>query len=182
MSKKNKFIFTTIWILFSRSYDAYCTFQLTPDLSKESNPLVSWLGMTWTPLLITISLLTIYVIYVYARSVFYPTNLIPAEKGYSFSNIIAFVYLGYKDEWTALFYKFPKNLQRFNRYMGYFMPPCLVFAGIVSTLMWLLINYSSFYKNYHSVSLIYTFLIGGCVLIIYQWNRLLYQKYLREEV
>ena len=71
MTKRSKFIITTAWILFSRSYDAYCTNQLTPDLSKESNPLVSVLGMTWTPLLITIGLLTIYLIYAYLTIEYY---------------------------------------------------------------------------------------------------------------
>jgi hypothetical protein len=42
--KTLKFLIILLWILFSKSYDAYCTFQHTPDLSKEANPLVSLLG------------------------------------------------------------------------------------------------------------------------------------------
>lgn len=40
MTKKIIFTITTLWILLTRSYDAYCISQLTPDLSKESNPLL----------------------------------------------------------------------------------------------------------------------------------------------
>ena len=55
MKKNLKFIFTTTWILLSRSYDAYCTNALTPDLSKEANPLVSIGGISsWTTLLGTL--------------------------------------------------------------------------------------------------------------------------------
>lgn len=178
MTKKSKFIITTVWILFSRSYDAYCTNQLTPDLSKESNPLVSVLGMTWTPLLITIGLLTIYLIYAYYISVFKPKDLLPKEQGYTFSEFISFNYLGRKEKWTSLIYKFPKDINRFNQWMGHNLTQCLSFAGLVSTIMWLLINHTDFYKNIHSVALIYSILISGCLAIIYNWNRTMYKVYL----
>jgi len=180
MNKRVKFTITTLWIILSRSYDAYCTNQLTPDLSKESNPLVSVLGMTWTPLLIMLVLLTVYVIYAYYLCVFKPKDLLPTEKGYSFSNIVAFTYLGLKDNWTAVFYKFPKDLNRFNHYMGHLLTPCLVFAGLVSTVMWLLIRHTDYYKTIHSASMIYCILLIGCVSIIYQWNKAMYRQYLAD--
>ena len=39
----------TFWILLTRWFDAYSTYQYTPDLGKESNPLVSIFGFGWTP-------------------------------------------------------------------------------------------------------------------------------------
>lgn len=168
------------WILLSRSYDAYCTYQLTPDLSHEANPLVSVLGMSWSPLLITIGLLSIYVIYAYYISVFKPKDFLPKEKGYTFSEFIAFAYLGRKDSWTAIFYKFPKDINRFNHWIGHNMAQGLAFAGLVSTIMWLLINNTEFYKHIHSVLLIYSILIIGCMLIVYNWNKTMYKKYLNE--
>lgn len=178
MSKKVKFIITTAWIICSRSYDAYCTHSLTPDLSHEANPLVSLLGMTWTPLLITISLLTVYAIYVFYLVSFKPKNLLPDEKGYSFSNIVAYLYLGLKEEWTSLFYKLPKDLSRFNHYMGHTLTQCLVYAGFVSTIMWLLIHHSEYYKTIHGALAIYTLLIIGCITILYRWNNAMYKQYL----
>jgi Kef-type K+ transport system membrane component KefB len=180
MNKKTKFTITTAWILLTRSYDAYCTNQLTPDLSKESNPLVSVLGMTWTPLLITLGLLTVYLIYAYYISVFKPKDLIPTEKGYSFSEFVAFTYLGRKDNWTAIFYKLPKDLNRFNHWMGHNLTQGLVFAGLVSTIMWLLINNSDYYQTIHSATLIYSILIIGCLAIIYNWNKTMFRKYLAD--
>jgi len=178
MTKKEKFTITTFWILFSRSYDAYCTFQLTPDLSKESNPLVTVLGMTWTPLLLTVSILTIYALYAYYLATFKPKDLLPKEKGFTFSNIIAYTYLGQKGEWTSVFYKVPKELSRFNQYMGQNLTKYLVFAGFVSTTMWLLINNTDFYTNIHSVTLIYSILIIGCGIITYKWSKQQYKLYL----
>lgn len=177
MTKKAKFAITTVWILLSRSYDAYCTNELTPDLSKESNPLVSVFGMTWTPLLIVLSLLTIYTIYTYYIRVFKPIDLLPAEKDYTFGDVAAYTYLGQKDNWMSIFYKLPKDLSRFNHYMGHTLPSCLAFAGIVSTSMWLLINYTEYYKTIHSAPAIYSILIIGCVVIIYHWNKTMYRRY-----
>ena len=177
MSKKAKFLVMTIWILFSRSYDAYCTNRLTPDLSKESNPLVSVFGLSWTPLLIVLTVLTVYAIYAYYISVFRPKSLLPAEKGYSFGNVVAYTYLGQKDHWTSVFYKLPKDVSRFNHYMGHTLSRCLAFAGIVSTVMWLLINYTEFYKSMHSAPAIYSVLIIGCAAIIYFWNKSMYRSY-----
>lgn len=162
-----RFTITTAWILFSRSYDAYCTNQHTPDLSNESNPLVSVLGMSWTPLLVTISVLTIYALYAYYLSVFKPKDLLPKEKGYTLSNIAAYTYLGRKENWTAMLYKLPKERSRFNHYMGHTLTKCLTFVGFVSTAMWLLIRYTDFYKNLHSPALIYSIILSGCATIVY---------------
>lgn len=177
MQKKVKFTLVTLWILFSRSYDAYCTAQLTPDLSKEANPLVTVGGLGWTPLLLIIGALVLYTIYAYYLSVFRKRNLLPAEKGFTFSEVVAYMYLGEKRSWTAMFYSFPKSLSRFNHYMGHTLTPCVVYAGVVSTLMWLLINYVPAYRPLHSAPFIYTVLIAGCGVLMLLWNRNMYAVY-----
>lgn len=179
MNRVTKFALTTSWILLSRAYDAYCTYQLTPDLSKEANPLVSVVGISsWTTLLLILGLITIYAVYAYYISVFRPINLLPSENGYSFGQFVAYVYLGHKDNWTSVLYKLPKDLNRLNQYMGHLLTKCLVFAGIVSTIMWLLINHTEYYKTIHSPTLVYSILISGCIIIAYRWNRTLYTEYL----
>ena len=179
MKKTQKFIFTTTWILFSRSYDAYCTQMLTPDLSKEANPLVSVVGISsWTTLLIILSLLTFYTLFAYYVSLYRPMNLMPKEKGYSFGDFVAYVYLGQKDSWTSVLYKFPKSFRRATHYFGHILPKGLVFAGVVSTIMWLLINNIGFYKSIHSATLIYVILVFGTMIIAYDWNKRLYKQYL----
>ena len=180
MNKTLKFTLTTAWIVLTRAYDAYCTHQLTPDLSKEANPLVSILEMGWTPLLLTIGILIIYILYAYFISVFRPKNILPSEKGYSFSEFIAFLYLGKKDHWSAIFYKLPKDMSRFNTWIGHIFSRSLVFAGAVSTIMWILINHTEFYKKIHSAPIIYSILILGCFAIILLWNKKLYKNYLTE--
>lgn len=181
MNKKLKFTLISAWILFSRSYDAYCTYLLTSDLTKEANPLVTILGVSsWSTLLVIIGTLTIYVIYAYFISVFKPMDLIPKEKGYTFGQFITFLYIGNKENVFSIFYKLPKDLKRANTYFGQILTQCLVYAGVVSTIMWLFINYTNFYKTIHSAPLVYLILIGGCLIIAYKWNKDLYKKYLAE--
>ncbi len=64
--------------------------------------------------------------------------------------------------------------------MGHILTKYLVYAGLVSTIMWLLINNTDYYETFHSVALVRTILIGGCFLIIYFWNRSLYRQYLAD--
>lgn len=175
MSKNLKFSLTLFWILFSRGFDAYCTMQHTPDLSKEANPLVSVLGISsWSLLLGIIGLLTLYVCFAYFKSVFQPISLEPKEKGLKFRQYAAFLYLGEPSHWSAILYKFPKDLKRLHQYFGAVLTPCLVYAGIISTAMWLLIQNSEWYRGIHTSGLVYLILIGGCIQIIFTWN---WQKY-----
>lgn len=181
MKNKIKFSITVIWILLSRSYDAYCTNRLTPDLSEEANPLVTIIGIdSWFILLLILGFLTVYTLFAYYLSVFKPIRLLPFEKGYTLSNVIAYLYFGVKDNWPSIFYKLPKDINRFNHYMGHVMSKSLVFGGIVSTIMWILINYTEFYKSIHSPILIYSILISGTIIIGYLWSKSLYSQYLLE--
>ncbi len=179
MNKTVKFLFITFWIILSRVYDAYCTYQFTPDLDREANPLVSILGLGWTPLLIIIGLLLFYIIYTYYKSVYQEFDFLPTEKGLSFSTFLSFIYLGRKAHWTTAFFQAPNSAERFHFYIGNVLSKALVFAGIVSTIMWLLINYTDWYlTDYHSAAVIYAILIVGTIAIVFFWNKELYKKYL----
>ena len=174
---KTKFYLLTSWILFSRSFDAYCTNLHTPDLSKEANPLVSFLGLTWSPLLLILGLLMLFVIYGLYLSVFKPISLDPDEKGLTFMEYCTFRYLGKKASWSALLFQFPTSPARFSRVMGALLAPYLAFAGVVSTIMWLMIFNLEWYRAIHQAALVYAILSIGCVLIAYIQYKKYYQQY-----
>jgi hypothetical protein len=181
MNKTLKYSLTTAWIIFSRAYDAHCTAQLTPDLSKEANPLVTVVGIsTWTPLLAIISLLTLYAMFAYFQSTYRPMDLAPQEKGFRFSEFATYMYLGRKDHWSAFLFKFPKEIKRFNQYMGHTLTPSLAYAGIISTIMWQLIHHSEWYRSMHNAKIVYAVLITGCLIIAYNWNRKMYRAYFHQ--
>jgi Kef-type K+ transport system membrane component KefB len=183
LPKNLKFIAVTAWILFSRSYDAYCTHTLTPDLSKEANPLVTIGGVSsWSVLIVILSILTAYALFAFYVRTYRPSNLLPKEPGFSFSHFVGYNLLGKKEHWTSTLYKLPSDLERLNNYMGVVLTRCLVFAGIISTFMWILIHNSEYYKSVHTAPLVYTILIGGCFGIIYQWNKVEYKSYLLQEI
>jgi Kef-type K+ transport system membrane component KefB len=178
MKKHLKFFTLTAWILFSRSFDAYCTHTLTPDLSKEANPLVTVGGVSsWTVLIVILSILTAYALFTFFIRTYKPMNLFPEEKGYSFSHFVGYLFLGKKEPWTSTLFKYPSNMKRLNNYMGVILTRCLVFAGIVSTTMWILIHNSEYYRSIHSAPIVYSILIAGCFVIIYVWKKKEYNSY-----
>ena len=176
--KTLKFLIVLSWILFSKSYDAYCTYLHTPDLSKEANPLVSILGLNWFWLLIVIGSLTIYTCYTLALITFKPIKLYPLEKGYSFSNFIGYMYLGKKSSWLSIIYRLPPiRNKRFHYTFGNIFVRYMVFAGTVSTVMWLLINNSETYRAIHNHLVIYGILISVTLIILYNYYKTNYNKY-----
>lgn len=179
MDKKIKFSLLAIWVLSSRGYDAYATYQYTPDLSQESNPLVSVLGLDWLALLTVVGLLSLYAIYTYYKATFQTYNFYPKEKGYSFSHFIGYTYLGRKSGWVSSFFKIPNDFQRFNYFVGHLLTPCLAFAGVVSTIMWILLNNSDLYREIHSAEMIYSIIVLGNIVILYSWLSVNYKKYNR---
>lgn len=177
-SPKTKFYLLSAWIIFSRSFDAYCTNLHTPDLSKEANPLVSFLGLSWSPLLLILGGLMFFVIYGFYLSVFKPIQLDPEEKGLTFMQFCTFRYLGKKANWSALLFQFPSSPARFSRVMGELLAPCLAYAGVVSTFMWLLIFNSGWYRSVHSTAIIYIYLVAGCGVLTYAIYKKKYGAYL----
>ena len=61
--------------------------------------------------------------------------------------------------------------------MGNLFVRYLIFAGIISTVMWILINNSEFYKDVHNAFVIYGILIFGVSIIMYQYYKTNYNKY-----
>ncbi|MGB0838873.1 MAG: hypothetical protein ACPGXL_01975 [Chitinophagales bacterium] len=177
MSKRFKFAFLSFWILITRSYDAYATYQYTPDLSHEANPLVSILGLGWLPLLSIVGCLTLFIIYAYYVSLFKSFDFFPQEQNYSFSDFIGYVYTGKKTSWASLLYKIPTDFQRLTHYTGHVFAPSIAFAGVISTLMWFGINYTDFYRNIHSIELVYGSILIGSAFIIFSWFKQQYQQY-----
>lgn len=178
MNKMLRFSLVGGWIILSRFYDAYCTYEYTPDLSHEANPLVSWLGLGWTPLLLIIFGLTFYTVYAYYLTLTRNYDFMPKEEGYSFWDMATHMYRGKKEHWSVLMYKLPASWDRLHYFFGTYMAPCLSFLGIVSTIMWLLIKYTENYMNeYHSLWVIYsTLIIGSLVIFIFKALQL-YKEY-----
>jgi hypothetical protein len=121
--------------------------------------------------------LTLYICFAFYRSTFHPLNLEPKEKGLTFASYAAYLYLGEYTHWSAMLYRFPKEIKRLHQYFGSFLTPCLVYAGIISTVMWLLIHFSEEYRALHTAGRVYFLLIAGCIQIIVSLNWRRYKSY-----
>lgn len=178
MKPFTRFVFVSLFIVLTRLYDAYCTYQYTPDLKHEANPLVTFLGLGWGGLFVVIGGLVVYIIHTYYVALFKTDDFLPREGSYTFGQFTAYLYFGRVEHWIAFLYKLPSSLKRFNQYMGMMMPSLLVFAGVVSTIMWLLINnIPNYMQNYHSATVIYIILVLGSTLITLYWNFKLWKTY-----
>ncbi len=177
MLRNWKFWLLALWAIASRLYDILCTYEFTPDLTKEVNPLASVLGLSWLPILLVIGSLLFYSIYAawdYRRQ---PTMLYPTSPGFSFIEFMTFVYLGKKDHWWALFIKFPTNLKRLHVFIGSQFLEYISWAGVISTAMWIGLKYIPAYRPLHNVIAIYSIIIAGCAAWYIYWFRQHYLHY-----
>ena len=180
MKKKTKFFLITIWIFLTRGIDLYATAKFTPYLSREGNPLVSVGGLSWTPLIIIIICLVAYSIYALYISTFKNYDVLPTEKGLNFGDFFAFIHLGKKGHWTSVLYRLPSDIMRWTQIVGYLSSTGLVFAGLATTLMWIMIYYiPGFYESYYNLNAIYSIILIGSIAIWTNYYRGLFKKYIK---
>jgi len=172
------FTFLTTWILLSRAVDLYATARFTPDLRQEGNPLVTLGGLSWTPLMIIVTCLVAYTIYALYISTFQEYKILPSEKGLNFGDFFAYIHLGEKNHWTSVMYKLPKDKIRWTHLIGYLLPSAFAFTGVVTTLMWILINFMpDFYTSYYKLNAVYLIILLGTIGIWTKYYLGLYRKY-----
>jgi hypothetical protein len=176
-----KFISLLLFIILTRVYDYVSTKQFTPNLNQESNPLVTIVGLKWNGLTIVLSLLTLYAIYALYISIYKSDNLLPQEKGLTFKEFVPYFYLGYKDSLKSVFWKMPKTATRFNAIIGQILTLALVWAGFLSTVMWLLIKHTDwYYPEYHKPPLLYSLILLGILTAAYLFLKNSYKRYVAE--
>ena len=180
MKKTTRYILATAWILFSRSFDAYATWQHTPDLQKEASPLASVFGMSWLPILLLLGAVCAYVMFAYHKALFGSYRIFPKEKGYSLSQFAGYLATGQKSPWWSMFIRFPRIRAHVHAYFGFSLVIALSVAGVVSTVMWLLIWYSEAYRSVHSAGAVYAVILAGIGVAYALWVQLRYSAYLRE--
>jgi hypothetical protein len=178
MKKVMRFTLLTIWIILTRAIDLFATAKFTPDLKQEGNPLVTLGGLSWTPIIIIVTSLVAYAIYTLYISTFQEYELLPTEKGLTFGDFFAYIHLGQKSHWTSVMYKLPKDKMRWTHLIGYLLPTALAFTGIVTTIMWMLINFvPNFYTFYYKLNTVYLIILLGTLIIWSNYYLTLYRRY-----
>jgi hypothetical protein len=162
-NKMNKFLLLSLLVIIGRAYDISTTYAYTPDLTKETNFLVKFLGAGWTSVLIfqtLISGLIIGLLYFYFFK-FSPEK--PSEKKLSFRQFISYLYFGNTESFHKIFYKLPVNKSVLLASTGYIAAMTLISASFIvgtsTTFLLLSDSYKQFYRQ--GVPYLLFAIIGG---------------------
>ena len=178
MKKHLKFTLILTGILLTRTYDAYCTALFTPDLKREGNFLVSVFHFQWSGLLLTIGCGLLYVVYALYINTYKQVNLFPAQKHLSFGQFVVQSLYGPGESWTALFYKFPADKQKLHYVFGYILSRGLLWVGVMTTVMWVLINHiTMYYTRFHTYTGTLGLALGGVAVVAYHYFNRQYAAY-----
>jgi hypothetical protein len=178
MKKHLKFTLILTGILLTRAYDAYCTALFTPDLKREGNFLASVFHLHWSGLLLSIGCVLLYVVYALYINTYKQVNLFPAQPNLSFGQFVVHSLYGPGESWTAFLYKFPADKQKLHYVFGYILSRGLLWVGVVTTMMWLLINHTAtYYTHFHSYIGTMSLVLGGVAVVAYYYFSQLYTAY-----
>ncbi|HKK88251.1 MAG TPA: hypothetical protein VJ917_05335 [Saprospiraceae bacterium] len=179
MKKMILLILGNLWIGLTRAYDIYCTYEFTPDLDREANPLVTILGIKdWSILLAIIVPLILYSMYCWYDQL-YRFQWQISDQVASFEDFFTLNYFGERTRWFKVLYSFPLSLRQNHRLATIFLPPALMLAGVMSTLMWMGIRSPwDWYASIHSPWLIWTMLTVGTFIIFYIRMKMAYRQFL----
>jgi len=146
---KLEFFLLTAFLVITRLWDITATYIITPDLEKETNPMVSILGQGWVTIIIFQITVVSFIIILNYFSLFKIKTFYPSQKGYSYKEFITYFYFGEKRNLIELVYRFPKNKSTLVKALGYVLPRSLIVIGVFislsSTLLILNIDYQKFY-------------------------------------
>jgi hypothetical protein len=170
INTKTKFFILAGLVLITRFYDVYTTSLYTPDLNKESNPVVKWLGAGWHTMItlqIVLSLLIISCLYFY---MFRYKPELPSEKGLKLSECSSYLLYGDKKSIHKLFYKLPdrNSLIASTGYVGAMVLITTSMMVGTSTLMLLL---SDSYLRLYKQGIPYLFYVVMVCLTVYFYRR-----------
>ena len=149
------FIFFVVIILCLRFLDLFITFQYTPDLQFEWNPMISFFGMSWIGFLVTQFIIVIFV----SIFMFFYFNRKPItifQTGLSYYNFIYVYFFGKLRPWPNRIFSFPTNYSRhliFNGFIFMFITILISLLAITNNILLILHNhaYVNFVANHYSI-------------------------------
>ncbi len=183
---KLEFWLLTLFTIITRCWDITATYIITPDLEKETNPMVSIFGQGWMTVIIFQIILVSVVITLNYYSLFKTKNSYPSQKGYSYKEFITYYYFGEKRNLIKIVYKFPKNKSTLIKALGYILPRALIVISVFVSLSSTLLIINSDYQKFYAVARPYYYIVLiaiVCVFYILFFKReyTIYQKNLTDK-
>jgi len=187
MSKnKLEFFLLTLFLVITRCWDITATYIVTPNLEKETNPIVSIFGQGWITIIIIQIIVVSLIIILNYYSLFKTKISYPSQNGYSFREFITYYYFGEKQNLTKILYKFPKYKSTLIKALGYVLPRALIVISVFISSSSTLLILNSDYRKFYSVAKPYYYVVLiaiVCVFYILFFKReyTIYQKILTEK-
>jgi hypothetical protein len=180
---KNKIFVLIIFLLFfSRFADIYTTYINTPDLKKELNPLLSFLGWKYAIVIqIIICIVLAYCSYYYYIKKIEIKNSHLINKNSNLSTFISVFQFGTdKSLLKNIFIKSPP-IKTLLYSLGYIGTNTLISAGlIVSFSTFLLINFNSIksiYRSFHIPLILVCLIIISFIYFTIKFHIIEFNKY-----
>jgi hypothetical protein len=163
-------------LLLTRAGDGLLTHAITPDLSREANPVSSVLGLGWAGLIAAAAVVLAGVMWLNYVSLTRPCDNFPAEFGADWPAFRA----DYFDvRGTALFARHPGRV--FAYVCGYAFPRAIIaWSVLLLTHNWLVLTDAVWYRPIRAYRLsfaIYLALPAFCFILVHQLQRQDYRRY-----
>lgn len=179
--KRHEFMLLTVLLCVTRLSDLLATFIVTPDLVRETNPMVSIFGQGWTWLIGVQVVLVSSIVWLNYLSIFKPRPDHPPQSGLSLGQFATTYYFGREQHWTNLIFRLPYRRSVFVKVFGYTLPRVLIVVGLVVSMSSLLLSVSKTYANhYPPLPAFYAAIAAIALLIYYRFFRIEYNAYRRQ--
>jgi len=181
--KLTKFISIFLLIIITRVADIVFTYQYTPDLKNEANPLVVHLGFGWKEIIIIQLVAIIYIGYLLYGHIYNRNDINPKIKNLSFNYFALQQCYGDKftdtsKKWNILI-DYPRNSQRIKYIMGWVLPMATIIIGFELVLLHLSLRNSQIFRYYYWIILpaFYISIVFIFFLLYYVYMRIKYMQY-----
>lgn len=192
MNNKNlkwvKFWVVITLLLLTRILDILFTYQYTPDLNNEGNPLVLYFNFGWIEIFILQFVGVALIGFLLYKHMFNENNMNPKINGLSFNafalhQYYGIEYLNISKRWN-LFLDYPKGLKR-NRYiLGWVLPAAAIVVGLELIIIHIFLKESQTFRHYYRIILpgIYGLLALSVFMCLYLYMRVKYMTYKRSSL
>ena len=171
-----RFIFLASLLILTRIADAQTTYLHTSDLKNEANPLVSFLGLGWTGLIIIQIIGLIFLIYSLWVYSFRQVEIPSFDRNISTTKFISLFHFRETKSFDKLFYKLPTNRNSLLSAIGFIMTYSLITISILVSTSTTILILSEKYRIFYSEFRIPIILYSICFLIILFWSRHFYKN------
>lgn len=121
--KHIEFFLLLVLLVSTRVADGILTYKITPDLSRELNPLVAFLGFKWAGLIFVALLIIVPTVVVNYYSIYRPFDNFPPDRNISFKEFQQFYFSASNPALKT------STLKILIQTLGYIVPRALILWG-----------------------------------------------------